>query len=177
MKTDKQAAHLSRTVIGSPVGPLTLVASDGALTGLYLDGRAPAAVEAAAGSVIEADAPVLAEAERQLGEYFAGQRQTFDLPLALRGTEFQQRVWDALRRVGYGETVSYRQLADELGQPTAARAVGLANGRNPVSIIVPCHRVVGSDGGLTGYGGGLPNKRRLLDLERQGRAETLPGTS
>jgi methylated-DNA-[protein]-cysteine S-methyltransferase len=110
---------------------------------------------------------VLDEVERQLSEYFSGQRQAFDLPLALEGTAFQRRVWDALLGIGYGRTLSYGQLADQIGQPTAARAVGLANGRNPVSIIVPCHRVVGADGSLTGYGGGLDNKHRLLELERR----------
>ena len=159
-------ARLSRTVTGSPLGPLTLVASNGALTGLYMNGRAPDAV-AAAGPADGADASVLAEAARQLDEYFDGQRQAFDLPVALAGTAFQRRVWAALRGIGYGETVSYGELAGQIGQPTAARAVGLANGRNPVSIVVPCHRVVGSDGSLTGYGGGLDNKRRLLELERR----------
>lgn len=156
----------ARTVTDSPLGPLTLVASGGALAGLYMNGRAPAWVEAA--DVAEgADAAVLEEAARQLSEYFDGRRQAFDLPLALDGTPFQRRVWDALLGIGYGQTVSYGQLADRIGRPTAARAVGLANGRNPVSIIVPCHRVVGSDGSLTGYGGGLGNKQRLLELERR----------
>jgi methylated-DNA-[protein]-cysteine S-methyltransferase len=157
-------------LIDSPVGPLLLVAADGKLTGLYLDGRAPArvqaALDAAAGPASPADRAVLAEAARQLAEYFGGQRKEFDLPLALAGTAFQRTVWAALLRIGYGETVSYGELADRIGRPTAARAVGLANGRNPVSIVVPCHRVVGADGSLTGYGGGLGNKRRLLDLEQ-----------
>jgi methylated-DNA-[protein]-cysteine S-methyltransferase len=168
MNQGHDGARLSRVVIGSPIGPLTLVVSGGALAGLYMDGRMPASVQTT-DEVSEGDAPVLAETERQLGEYFAGQRQEFDLPLALKGTPFQRCVWEALLGVGYGQTVSYGQLADQIGKPTAARAVGLANGRNPVSIIVPCHRVIGSDGSLTGYGGGLPNKRRLLDLERQVR--------
>jgi methylated-DNA-[protein]-cysteine S-methyltransferase len=165
MKSDSTDARVSRAVIDSPLGPLTLLASGGALTGLYLNGREPGSADAA-GEAGEQDAPVLAEAERQLEEYFAGHRQTFELPLDLRGTPFQRRVWEALLGIGYGETTTYGQLADQLGQPTAARAVGLANGRNPVSIIVPCHRVIGSDGKLTGYGGGIPNKQRLLDLER-----------
>lgn len=157
---------LARAVTGSPLGPLTLIASGGALAGLYMNGRAPASVDTA--EVAEgADAAVLDEADRQLSEYFDGQRQAFDLPLALEGTAFQRRVWGALLGIGYGQTVSYGQLADRIGQPTAARAVGLANGRNPVSIIVPCHRVVGADGSLTGYGGGLDNKQRLLELERR----------
>ena len=164
------APRRTRVVIDSPVGPLTLLAEDGALTGLYLEDREPHGPDglnrAEAGD--EANDRVLAEATRQLDEYFAGQRQEFDLPLALRGTVFQRRVWQALRDIPYGETTSYGHLASDIGQPTAARAVGLANGRNPVSIIVPCHRVVGSDGSLTGYGGGLDRKQRLLDLERQG---------
>lgn len=171
MKSDSAGAPVSRAMIGSPLGPLTLVASGGALTGLYLNGREPATADGA-GEVADQDAPVLAETERQLEEYFAGRRRSFDLPLALAGTAFQRRVWDALLGIGYGETVTYGQLADQLGQPTAARAVGLANGRNPVSIIVPCHRVVGSDGSLTGYGGGIPNKQRLLDLEQGVRTIT-----
>jgi methylated-DNA-[protein]-cysteine S-methyltransferase len=116
------------------------------------------------------DGEVFAETGRQLNEYFAGKRRDFDLPLAFHGTPFQQRVWTALREIPYGETVSYGKLADELGQPSAARAVGLANGKNPISVIVPCHRVVGSTGGLTGYGGGLERKRYLLDFERGGDA-------
>src|SRR5438067_9746929 len=161
-----------RAVTGSPLGPLTLIASGGALTGLYLNGRPSASARApawatAAGEARGADAAVLDEAARQLAEYFGGRRRAFDLPLALEGTAFQRRVWDALLGVGYGETISYGQLAGRIGRPAAARAVGLANGRNPVSIIVPCHRVVGADGSLTGYGGGLGSKRRLLELERR----------
>jgi methylated-DNA-[protein]-cysteine S-methyltransferase len=166
MVSSNSHARESRAMTDSPLGPLTLVASDGALAGLYMNGRAPEAVETAAPAE-GADAAVLAEAARQLDEYFAGQRQSFDLPLAMAGTAFQRLVWDALRGIGYGETVSYGEIADQIGRPTAARAVGMANGRNPVSIIVPCHRVVGSDGSLTGYGGGIANKQRLLDLERR----------
>jgi methylated-DNA-[protein]-cysteine S-methyltransferase len=172
MTSNNAPARLSRTITDSPLGPLTLVARDGALAGLYMNGRAPDPVEAA-DPADGADAAVLAEAARQLAGYFGGQRQVFDLPLALAGTAFQRRVWDALRGIGYGDTVSYGQLADQIGQPTAARAVGLANGRNPVSIIVPCHRVVGSDGSLTGYGGGLDNKQRLLELERRVRQDPV----
>jgi methylated-DNA-[protein]-cysteine S-methyltransferase len=166
MTASKSRRGLARTVTDSPLGPLTLIASGGALTGVYMNGRTPASADAA-GAAEDADAAVLDEAVRQLSEYFGGQRQSFDLPLALEGTAFQRRVWDALLGIGYGQTVSYGELADEIGQPTAARAVGLANGRNPVSIIVPCHRVVGADGSLTGYGGGLDNKQRLLELERR----------
>jgi len=158
--------RLAAAVTDSPLGPLALVASGGALAGLYMNGRAPASADTA-GVAEGTDAAVLDEAARQLSEYFCGQRQSFDLPLTLEGTAFQRRVWQALLGIGYGQTVSYGQLAGQIGRPTAARAVGLANGRNPVSIIVPCHRVVGSDGSLTGYGGGLGNKRRLLELERR----------
>ena len=121
-------------------------------------------VEVPAGS-IEDDA-VLRGVRDQLGEYFAGRRRLFDIPLALEGTPFQQRVWNALCEIPYGETISYGELARRIGHPSAVRAVGLANGSNPIAIIVPCHRVIGANGTLTGYGGGLPTKARLLDLER-----------
>ena len=109
----------------------------------------------------------LGEARRQLTEYFAGARRAFDLPLAASGTPFQRRVWEALRRIPYGETISYGELARRIGKPTASRAVGAANGRNPIAIVVPCHRVIGADGTLIGYGGGLPVKEALLALERR----------
>jgi methylated-DNA-[protein]-cysteine S-methyltransferase len=109
---------------------------------------------------------MLGGAREQLTEYFAGGRQTFDLALRMEGTPFQRRVWQELARIPYGTTITYGQLAARIGQPTAARAVGLANGRNPISIVVPCHRVIGADGTLIGYGGGLANKRFLLELER-----------
>jgi methylated-DNA-[protein]-cysteine S-methyltransferase len=108
---------------------------------------------------------VFTEAARQLGEYFAGRRTVFDLPLVIRGTAFERTVWDALRAIPYGRTMSYGQLAASLGRPRAARAVGHASGSNPLPIIIPCHRLVGSRGELTGFGGGLPMKRRLLELE------------
>ena len=111
-------------------------------------------------------------AKRQLAEYFDGGRRDFDLPLAPDGTTFQLRVWDELRRIAYGETVSYGELARRIGQPTASRAVGAANGRNPLAIVVPCHRVIGADGALTGYGGGLPVKQALLALERRAAGTT-----
>jgi methylated-DNA-[protein]-cysteine S-methyltransferase len=116
---------------------------------------------------------VLADAARQLNEYFAGERTDFDLPLSLDGTGFQRTVWSGLQDIPYGETISYGELARRIGQPTASRAVGLANGRNPVSIVVPCHRVVGSNGSLTGYGGGLPRKQFLLGLELRVSGRTL----
>ncbi|HET9106578.1 MAG TPA: methylated-DNA--[protein]-cysteine S-methyltransferase [Steroidobacteraceae bacterium] len=115
-----------------------------------------------------ADAAPFRAAIAQLGEYFAGRRQAFDLPLAPRGTDFQRRVWNALRDIPYGRTISYGELARRIGNPGASRAVGLANGANPLPVLVPCHRVIGADGSLTGFGGGLPIKRRLLALE--GRA-------
>ena len=154
---------MSHTVMDSPVGPLTLVATGGALSGLYMEQQRYRPGEETFG---ERDDSLFAEAVEQLAEYFAGDRSEFDLPLALSGTAFQRTVWSALREIPYGETVSYGEIAMRIGRPTAARAVGLANGKNPVGIIVPCHRVVGSTGDLTGYGGGLDRKRHLLDFER-----------
>jgi methylated-DNA-[protein]-cysteine S-methyltransferase len=162
------AGHRSHAVVDSPVGPLTLVAAGGALAGLYMDAQRhrppPEAFGEPAG---DPGGEPFAEAAGQLREYFAGERTEFDLPLALDGTAFQRRVWAALRSIPYGQTVSYGRLAGRLGQPSASRAVGLANGKNPVSIIVPCHRVVGADGGLTGYGGGIERKRYLLAHEQR----------
>jgi methylated-DNA-[protein]-cysteine S-methyltransferase len=129
--------------------------------------------EAAPASQDGPDAAPLAAAARQLTEYFAGQRTEFDLPLEMAGTDFQRRVWAALREIPYGETVSYGELARGLGQASASRAVGLANGKNPFAVVVPCHRVVGSDGSLTGYGGGLDRKRFLLALEQRVSGKTL----
>jgi methylated-DNA-[protein]-cysteine S-methyltransferase len=120
-----------------------------------------------------ADNPVLRQAADQLGAYFAGTLRRFDLPLDLRGTSFQKRVWSELLRIPFGETRSYGELARVVGNPNASRAVGAANGRNPVAIVVPCHRVIGSDGGLVGFGGGLHYKRRLLDLEREAVTPSL----
>ncbi|MFE2755231.1 methylated-DNA--[protein]-cysteine S-methyltransferase [Actinosynnema sp. NPDC059335] len=110
--------------------------------------------------------PRLGGVAPQLEEYFAGKRTAFDLPLSMAGTPFQRTVWDALKEIPHGETMTYGELAARIGRPTASRAVGLANGKNPISIIVPCHRVVGSTGGLTGYGGGIERKRMLLGFER-----------
>ena len=151
------------TVVDSTCGPLTLVATDGQLSGLYMERQRHRPAQETFG---EPDPQPFAEVIRQLDEYFAGRRTSFDVPVTLRGTDFQRGVWAALREIPYGQTVSYGQLADRLGHPTASRAVGLANGKNPISIIVPCHRVVGADGGLTGYGGGLERKQFLLDFER-----------
>ncbi|CAL9603059.1 methylated-DNA--[protein]-cysteine S-methyltransferase [Streptomyces sp. enrichment culture] len=151
------------TVIDSPYGPLTLVADDGVLCGLYMTDQRHRPAEETFGP--RDDTP-FGEAQEQLEAYFRGELKEFTVRLRLHGTEFQRRVWQQLARIPYGETRTYGQLADALGNPAASRAVGLANGKNPVGIIVPCHRVVGADGGLTGYGGGLERKQRLLDLER-----------
>lgn len=151
------------TVIDSPYGALTLVAEDGALCGLYMTDQRHRPPEESFGT--PDDGP-FAEAEEQLTAYFAGELKDFTLDLRLNGAPFQRAVWDQLRRIPYGETRTYGQLAAALGNATASRAVGLANGRNPIGIIVPCHRVIGASGGLTGYGGGLERKQRLLDFER-----------
>ncbi|MER6738608.1 methylated-DNA--[protein]-cysteine S-methyltransferase [Streptomyces puniciscabiei] len=157
---------MSHTVIDSPYGPLTLVAdADGILCGLYMAGQRHRPTEENFGARDDS-LPAFAAAREQLTSYFAGELRRFTLQLALHGTPFQRGVWAQLSRIPYGETRTYGQLADALGNPHASRAVGLANGRNPVGIIVPCHRVIGSDGSLTGYGGGLSRKRRLLDFER-----------
>ncbi|MET9905473.1 methylated-DNA--[protein]-cysteine S-methyltransferase [Streptomyces sp. NPDC006476] len=151
------------TVITSPYGPLTLVAEDGVLCGLYMTDQRHRPAEETFG---DRDDSPFGEVEAQLTAYFDGELKEFTLELRLNGTPFQRMVWDQLRRIPYGETRSYGELAAALGNPAASRAVGLANGKNPVGIIVPCHRVVGADGSLTGYGGGLPRKQRLLDFER-----------
>jgi methylated-DNA-[protein]-cysteine S-methyltransferase len=150
------------TVIDSPYGPLTLVAEDGVLCGLYMTDQRHRPAEETFG---ERDERPFGPVIDQLMDYFTGELKEFTLELRLNGTEFQRRVWDQLRRIPYGETRSYGQLADALGNSGASRAVGLANGKNPIGIIVPCHRVVGANGGLTGYGGGLDRKQRLLDFE------------
>ncbi|MEA5360173.1 methylated-DNA--[protein]-cysteine S-methyltransferase [Amycolatopsis sp., V23-08] len=150
------------TVIDSPVGPLTLVGEGAALLGLYFDGhlRTPRLTDH--GPRVDDG---FEAAEAQLAEYFAGTRREFDLELAPRGSAFEKQVWALLTKIPYGETRTYGQLAAELGDPGAAQAVGNANGWNPISVIVPCHRVVGTSGGLTGYAGGLTRKRFLLSLE------------
>jgi len=151
-------------VIGSPVGPLTLVASRQGLAAILWKDDNPRRVRL--GHLVEDGTnSILLETQRQLGEYFAGQRKVFTVKLDLAGTEFQRRVWTALLAIPYGETRSYGQIARQIGNPAAVRAVGAANGRNPVSIIAPCHRVVGSTGKLTGFAGGLDTKARLLALE------------
>ena len=152
-------------VMDSPIGPLTLVAENERLACLYMGDHLHAPESDAFGPAVAEDA-LLGEVRRQLEEYFEGDRTEFDLPLVDDvGTPFQRRVWAELLEIPYGETISYGELARRVGQPTAFRAVGLANGKNPISIIVPCHRVIGSGGSLTGYGGGLDRKQRLLELE------------
>lgn len=149
--------------VPSPLGEVTVVADDDWLAELHLPGDH---------GVVPSDAveggPTVDRAAQQLGEWFAGQREHFDLPLAPVGTAFQRRVWAALVAVPYGETATYRDIAVAIGQPTATRAVGAANGRNPIPLIIPCHRVIGTDGSLVGYsgGGGIDTKRYLLDFER-----------
>ncbi|RSN24641.1 cysteine methyltransferase [Amycolatopsis sp. WAC 04169] len=159
----------THTVIDSPYDKLTLVADGERLCGVYMVQQRHRPAQESFGHP-DPGAPVFVDTEKQLKEYFAGQRKEFDLPLSFGGTEFQRMVWEGLLGIPYGETVSYGQLADRLGRPTASRAVGLANGKNPISIIVPCHRVIGSNGDLTGYGGGVERKRHLLDFERGGAA-------
>lgn len=148
------------TFMESPIGRLRLVSDGAHLCGVYM-GDEQADHPTQRGNDVE----VLREAAAQLRAYFDGKLRVFDLPLAAQGTPFQQRVWKALRDIPYGTTVSYGALAGRIGRPKASRAVGLANGRNPISIVVPCHRVIGADGSLTGYGGGLPRKRWLLNHE------------
>ena len=153
----------THTVTDSPIGPLTLVARDGHLTGLFMDDQRHRPDPAVFGEPAQREFGAVIE---QLEAYFAGELTEFDVPLALEGTDFQKRVWAALCDIPYGTTISYGELACRVGNPKASRAVGLANGRNPVGVIVPCHRVVGSTGSLTGYGGGIERKRLLLDHER-----------
>ncbi len=150
--------------IDSPVGALKLVASDAGLAAILWPDEDPARVRL--GKPIENDThPVLLEAEHQLREYFEGRRKAFDLKLDFNGTEFQRKVWAALLTIPYGETRSYAQIARQIGKPEAVRAVGAANGKNPISIVAPCHRVIGSTGKLTGFAGGLETKAFLLALE------------
>jgi methylated-DNA-[protein]-cysteine S-methyltransferase len=151
-------------IIDSPVGKLKLVASDKGLAGVLWERENTRPVPLSE-AVEDKQHPVLVETEQQLGEYFAGKRKTFSIALDMQGTRFQKDVWEALLAIPFGETRSYGQIAKQLGNPRATRAVGAANGRNPVSIIVPCHRVIGSSGKLTGFGGGLETKAHLLSLE------------
>lgn len=156
---------VTHTVLASPLGPLTLRAHDGVLSGLYMTSHRHGPASDALGA---RDDDGLPAAREQLTAYFAGDLTAFDLATTADGTAFQQRVWAALREIPYGGTVSYGELAAAIGRPAAVRAVGLANGRNPISIVVPCHRVIGATGSLTGYGGGVERKRALLELEARG---------
>jgi methylated-DNA-[protein]-cysteine S-methyltransferase len=171
-RTETGPAAVSWTTTSSPIGELTLVAGDSRLTGVffarhwYRPGVATFGRHAGTG---------FGEVKRQLAEYFAGERRCFDLPVDARGDEFQRRVWGLIDRIPYGQTATYGELARELGGHVLARDVGAAAGRNPLAVIVPCHRVVGKDGKLTGYAGGLARKRFLLDLEQltAGKTGTL----
>jgi methylated-DNA-[protein]-cysteine S-methyltransferase len=157
--------------VASPVGRLRLIARGDALTGIWFEhGRDARKGDA---SLVPGGSAVLERAKAQLEEYFRGERREFDLPLAPAGTEFQRRVWQRLLAIEYGVTTTYGALAQELGNPNASRAVGLANGSNPIPIVIPCHRVIGANGALTGFGGGLPIKSALLDLERERRQPRL----
>ena len=157
-KSHKSSAY---KIIESPIGPLTLVASEAGLQRLAFGAHRPD------GGVEAADHPLLQKTETQLAEYFAGERTTFDVPLDMTGTPFQKSVWAMLCDIPYGTTTSYGALALQLGSLGKSRAVGLANGKNPVAIIVPCHRIIGASGALTGFGGGLDVKAFLLELEQR----------
>lgn len=161
--------------VRSPVGRLTLVATDRGLAAILWEDDRPGRVRLNL-QAEEPDHPVLVEAERQLEQYFAGRRTRFELPLDLSGTPFQRKVWHALLTIPFGETRSYAQIARQVGSPRAARAVGAAVGRNPVSVVAPCHRVVGSTGALTGFAGGLEAKSHLLALEGAGEAQLAGST-
>ena len=148
---------MSVAIVDSPVGRLRLEADENVITTIFFHATEPLSRGRLTG--------VLADLQAQLRDYFSGKLETFDLPLAPRGTPFQQDVWTALTKIPYGETVSYAAIAKRIGRPDAVRAVGAANGQNPIPIVIPCHRVIGSNGSLTGFGGGLPAKRFLLSLE------------
>jgi methylated-DNA-[protein]-cysteine S-methyltransferase len=163
-KRKENPMSLSCKFVASPIGKLKLVASDKGLVAVLWEKENPGRVRL--NELLEDPShPVLCKTQRQLEEYFAGKRQSFSLPLDMRGTRFQNQVWEALLAIPFGETRSYGQLANQLGNPKATRAVGAANGRNPIAIVVPCHRVIGFSGKLTGFAGGLEAKARLLALE------------
>jgi methylated-DNA-[protein]-cysteine S-methyltransferase len=170
---------LVSTPYDSPVGTLTLVGGPAGLRAVLWPGDRAARTGLGRTALVPGDAPAVAATARQLDEYFAGTRTTFDLPLDLQGTPFQLAAWQALAAIPYGETRTYAQQAVAVGRPTAVRAVGAANGRNPLSIVLPCHRVVGSDGALRGFGGGLDVKEWLLGFEDASslREEALDGTA
>ena len=166
----ENATTVTLRTIETPIGPMLAGATDRAIVLCDFAERPMIATQLAAirrriGPTVEGASPLLERLEEQLAEYFSGTRRDFDLPIEVPGSAFQERVWTELRLIPYGETISYRQLAERVGAPNAYRAVGMANGSNRVPIVVPCHRVVAANGGLGGYGGGLAAKRRLLDLE------------
>jgi len=150
-------------VIESPIGLIRLESADGFITGLYFGAGDDKVSEEPQN---ERDAAVIALCQQELAEYFSGRLKQFTVPLRAKGTDFRKQVWEELRRIPYGETASYQEIAKRIGNPKAVRAVGGANHHNPISIIVPCHRVIGADGSLTGFGGGLEAKRWLLELEK-----------
>lgn len=152
-------------IIDSPIGPLTLIQTGEALSGLYIHKKEPDKIATSSVSRLTEETPLLKETSRQLQEYFEGKRTVFSLPLAPVGTEFQKKCWDALLTIPYGETRSYKDIAIAIGNEKACRAVGMANHNNPISIIIPCHRVIGANGSMVGYGGGLPVKEYLLKME------------
>jgi methylated-DNA-[protein]-cysteine S-methyltransferase len=164
LRTVAKVSAVFYATVESPVGPLLLAGDANALRCVSFESSKRAMSPPADWKQNRA---AFAEVIRQLKAYFRGELKEFDLPLAMEGTEFQLRVWNALRTIPYGETISYAQLAGRIGNPKAVRAVGLANGSNPIPIIVPCHRVIGSDGSLTGFGGGLTTKKMLLELENK----------
>ena len=173
VKKSQSINLLSYTTMESPVGKLLLVSDGRSLRSVNFESSKRAVPVQ---SDWKEDNAPFTEAIRQLRAYFTGELREFDLPLAPEGTEFQMRVWNRLRAIPYGVTISYAQLAQEIGNPKAVRAVGLANGCNPIPIIIPCHRVIGSDGSLTGFGGGLPNKKKLLALESRQMSLLYPCT-
>jgi methylated-DNA-[protein]-cysteine S-methyltransferase len=163
-------AHMEYQIVDSPIGPLTLAGTGGELHHLRMVDQSHEPDR----SAWHSSSGLFEDAREQLDAYFAGTLTEFDIPLRLVGTDFQQRVWEALRTIPYGETRSYGEIAQQIGSPAASRAVGMANGRNPISVIVPCHRVIGANGGLTGYGGGLDRKRQLLALEQSRGGAAAP---
>jgi methylated-DNA-[protein]-cysteine S-methyltransferase len=156
---------LAMQYMDSPVGRLRLIANEKAMVAVLWENEQPKRIQLAE-LVVEPEHPVLLQVRQQLEEYFEGNRQRFDIPLDFAGTEFQKLVWTELLKIPYGQTRSYGQIAQAIGRPKAMRAVGAANGRNPISIIAPCHRVIGASGALTGFAGGLDNKTILLNLEK-----------
>lgn len=164
--------HRFTVVEPTPIGPVSVVADGDEIVGVYMEVHKHGADPSEYGERADED-PLLVQAVRQLSEYFAGRRTEFDLPLRPQGTDFQQRVWRALCDIPFGQTWSYGELAQHIGSPTASRAVGLANGRNPISIVIPCHRVIGANGSMTGYGGGIERKRWLLAHEAGRDAQAL----